>query len=252
MVGSGKGGVGKSTVALNLALALLESGRKVGILDADLYGPSIPLMVGLTKHTWTEEWTLARTGRRQRFAPVERHGLKIVSAGFILGEDQPMGLSAPSAQMLIAQLFNDVEWGDLDFLVVDVPPGTSDVQQMVIRTVPPSGAVIVVTPQYVAHLDARKAVRMYRQSDVAVLGAIENMAALRCPHCAGEIAVFPAVPSARSIWEMGVARLASVPLDPELSRSGDQGTALMIERPDSAQAIAFREAARKIAAILRA
>ncbi len=252
VVGSGKGGVGKSTVSLNLAVALAQAGHAAGLLDADLYGPSIPLMVGLTKHRWNEQWTLARAGRQRKLAPVLRHGLKIASAGFILGEDQPMGLQGIAAQSLISQLVRDVAWGELDFLVVDIPPGTSDVQQMIVKTVPTSGAVIVITPQYVAHLDARKAVQMYRQAGVPVLGAIENMGPLRCPHCGQPIEVFPAVPESRSIWAMGVEKLASVPLDPELSRSGDEGVPLVESRPDSPQAAAFREVARKLAAMLGA
>src|SRR5256885_10487447 len=133
-VGSGKGGVGKSTVSLNLALALVQRGLRVGLLDADLYGPNIPIMVGLTKHRWTEMWTLARpAASRVRYAPVERHGLKIASAGFILGEDQPLGVEAATAQMMIRQLLDDVAWGDLDLLVVDLPPGTADIQPVLLK-----------------------------------------------------------------------------------------------------------------------
>jgi ATP-binding protein involved in chromosome partitioning len=206
-VGSGKGGVGKSTVSLNLALAMSSLGRRVGLLDADLYGPNIPLMVGLTRHTWTQDWTLA-SRRRVRLQPMDRYGLQIVSAGFILGEDQPLTLDGISAQMLVRQLINDVAWTDLDVLVIDMPPGTADVQQQLLKVTEMAGAVIVVTPQYVAHLDARKAVQMYRRAGVAVLGAVENMVGLRCPHCGEVVEIYPEVPADRSIWSMDVRRRA--------------------------------------------
>lgn len=243
-VGSGKGGVGKSTVSLNLALALAERGHEVGLLDADLYGPNIPLMVGLTKHRWTETWTLARPKEsRVRYRPVERHGLKIVSAGFILGEDQPLGVEAMTAQMIVRQLYDDVAWGALDFMVVDLPPGTADIQQVLLKAVPLTGALIVATPQYVAHLDARKAVRMYERHQVPVLGWIENMGAMRCPHCGEPIEVFPKAPEGRSIRVMGVERLGTIPFDPALGRAGDTGQVLVAEGATGPVAAAFRDLA---------
>ncbi|MBO0684161.1 MAG: P-loop NTPase [Candidatus Dormibacteraeota bacterium] len=233
-VGSGKGGVGKSTVSVNLALALQSRGQRVGLLDADLHGPNIPLMVGLTRHEWTQSWTLA--ARRQRMlAPVERHGLKIVSAGFILGEDQPLTLEGLSAQMLVQQLLRGVAWGTLDVLVVDLPPGTADVQQQLLKSIALSGAVVVVTPQYLAHLDARKAVQMYRRAGVRVLGAVENMAGIACPHCGELVEVFPAVPEPRSVWAMGVERLASIPLDPAVAAAADGGRPLADAAPTPAK-----------------
>jgi ATP-binding protein involved in chromosome partitioning len=248
-VGSGKGGVGKSTVSLNLALALSAMGQQVGVLDADLHGPNIPLMVGITRHKWTEWWTLARS-QPAKLKPVERHGLKIVSAGFILGEDQPLTAEGLTAQTLIRQLFHDVAWGDLDFLVVDLPPGTADVQQQLLKSARFSGAVVVVTPQYVAHLDARKAVRMYRQAGIRVLGAVENMAGIVCPHCGERVEVFPAVPTQRSVWSMGVVRLGSVPLDPEFAVAGDTGRALTVAEPGSPQAGYFGDIARRLLDVL--
>jgi ATP-binding protein involved in chromosome partitioning len=246
-VGSGKGGVGKSTVSLNLALALAERRFQVGLLDADLYGPNIPLMVGLTKHKWTEEWTIARPAdRRVRYRPVERHGVKIVSAGFILGEDQPLGIEALTAQMMVRQLVNDVAWGDLDFLVVDLPPGTADIQQVLLKAVPLTGALIVATPQYVAHLDARKAVRMYERHGVPVLGWIENMAPMRCPHCGESIEIFPEVPQDRSLRSQGVARLGSIPFDPALARAGDTGRVLVSNGSIGPIAGAFRDLAEAL------
>jgi ATP-binding protein involved in chromosome partitioning len=249
-VGSGKGGVGKTTTSLNLALALRETGAAVGVLDADLQGPNLPLMVGITRHAWTEQWTLARQGG-MRIEPVERYGLKIVSAGFILGEDQPLKLAGLSVRMLAMQLFNQTRWGDLDYLVVDLPPGTGDVQQALLSQIALTHAVVVVTPQYVAHLDARKAVRMYRDARVPVLGAVENMAGLRCPHCGELMEVFPPVPDDRSLWSMEVERLGSIPLDPALSLASDTGRALLVEQPESAQAKAFRGIARRVEALTR-
>ena len=246
-VGSGKGGVGKSTVSLNLALALVERGHAVGLLDADLYGPNIPLMVGLTKHKWTSTWTLARPKEsRVRHRPVERHGLKIVSAGFILGEDQPLGVEAMTAQMMVRQLVEDVAWGELDFLVVDLPPGTADIQQVLLRAVPLTGALIVATPQYVAHLDARKAVRMYERHNVPVLGWIENMGPMRCPHCGEPVQVFPEVPEVRSIRSTGVERLGTIPFDPVLGLAGDSGQVVFANGSSGPVAGAFREVAQAL------
>jgi len=157
-VASGKGGVGKSTVSLNLALALAER----GLLDADMYGPNIPLMVGLTRKTWTGDWTVARQGKQIAIQPVERYGLKIMSAGFLLGEDQPMIFEALTVRMLLTQLAQQVVWGELDYLVIDLPPGTADLQQNLLHDLSLSGGVLVVTPQDVAHLDGKKALQHYR------------------------------------------------------------------------------------------
>lgn len=250
-MGSGKGGVGKSTVSLNLALALAQLGRDVGLLDADLYGPNIPVMVGLTRHRWTEYWTLARAARGPiRYAPVVKHGLKIVSAGFILGEDQPLGVDATTATSMMRQLLNDVEWGDPDYLIVDLPPGTADIQQVLLKAVPLTGALIVVTPQYVAHLDARKAVRMYQRHGVPVLGWIENMGPMDCPHCGLPITIFPEVPPARSIRQLGIDPVGSIPFDPALGSAGDTGRALVVDSAGSPPARAFRALAEKLVRIL--
>jgi len=247
-VGSGKGGVGKSTVSLNIALALAADGARVGLLDADLYGPSIPLMVGIARQKWTQEWTLAGTSKR--IQPLRRHGITIMSAGFILAEDQPNVLGAFTVQMLVQQLVKDVEWGPLDVLVIDLPPGTADVQQAVMRSIPFTAALIVVTPQDVAHLDARKAVGMYAHARVPIAGAVENMSGLRCPGCGEMVEVFPRVDEERSIWALGIEKLGSIPLDPQLAGSGDHGVPLLVSHPDSEPARVFREIAGKLRARL--
>jgi ATP-binding protein involved in chromosome partitioning len=209
-VGAGKGGVGKSTVALNLALGLRPHGA-VGVLDLDFYGPNIAAMVGIEHQTWTKSWTLA-SRTMPRFKPVVRENLAIVSTGFILGEDQPLGVDAMTAGLLAKQLIHEVAWPDLRFLVVDLPPGTSAVQQILVRELKCAGAVVVVTPQLLAHLDARKAVQMFRSLNVRVLGAVENMANGVCAHCGEAIGVFPPSPPERSIWAMGIERLAQIPI----------------------------------------
>lgn len=251
-VGSGKGGVGKSTVSLHLALALVARGLDVGLLDADLYGPNIPLMVGITKHTWTDMWTLARSReQRVRLAPVERYGLKIASAGFILGEDQFLGVEGMTAQTMVRQLLTEVAWGELDVLVVDLPPGTADIQQVLLKAVPVTGALVVATPQYVAHLDARKAVRMYQRHRVPVLGWIENMGPMRCPHCGEPLEVFPTVPEQRSLGSLGVERLGTIPFDPALGRAGDTGQVLVGNGSRGPAASAFHRLAEQVARKLR-
>lgn len=209
-VGAGKGGVGKSTVALGLALALRRHGA-VGVLDFDFYGPNIAAMVGIEHVRWTTEWTLARRGRAIRFTPIVREDLHIVSMGFVLGEDQPLGIEPNTVGLIAAQFLRDVDWPELRFLVIDLPPGTSPVQHMLVKTLKPDGAVVVTTPELLAHLDRRKAVQMFRHLQVRVLGGVENMADTACPHCAGPISLFPSAPVERTIWSLGVERLAAIP-----------------------------------------
>jgi ATP-binding protein involved in chromosome partitioning len=244
-IGSGKGGVGKSTVALNVALALRERGARVGLLDADLYGPSIPLMVGLIKEQWAQYWTLARGEGARKIPTFERFGLRIMSAGFIVGEEQPLA-DANLVSGMVRQLMFETDWGDLDHLVVDFPPGTGGVQQTLIGAVRYGGAVLVVTPQDVAHLDARKATTMYRAAGVPILGGVENMSAFTCPGCGREIRLFSRVAEARSLWAMGVDRLGAVPLDADVSEAGDTGQPLLVSRPDSPGSAAFRSIAAEL------
>jgi ATP-binding protein involved in chromosome partitioning len=218
-VASGKGGVGKSTVSLGLARALVARGSQVGLLDADVYGPDIPLMLGLKQTRDLKRWALGINPKfgRVQIEPVEALGLKVMSVGFLVSERQSFGLPAPLTAHVWKQFIDDVHWGDLDYLVVDVPPGTADLQQHVFADGELAGALIVVGPQDAAHLDARKLLDTLRMARVPVLGAVENMSGLHCPHCGEAIEVFPPVASERSLLQE-VELLASIPLDPEYAR----------------------------------
>jgi ATP-binding protein involved in chromosome partitioning len=214
-VGSGKGGVGKSTVALHLALALRRRGLAIGLLDADFYGPDIPLMVNLMREEPASRWNLWRQGD-VALEPVEREGIRIMSVGFLLGERQALTMQAPLLTAAIRQLVSGVEWGDVEILLVDLPPGTADLQQQLLDVVDLDGAIVVVGPQDVAHLDARKFVDFLEGSRVPVLGGVENMSGLVCPHCGERIAVFAQAASARTIWSDGVTKLGEVAMEPHL------------------------------------
>jgi ATP-binding protein involved in chromosome partitioning len=242
-IASGKGGVGKSTVALNLALALRADRANVGLLDADFYGPDIPLMVNLKRETPLERWDVWRGGT-VRLSPVERHGLKLMSVGFLLGERQALPFVAQSLVIALRQFVTGTDWGPLDYLVVDLPPGTADLQQQLTRVLELSGAVIVVGPQDAAHLDAKRVVELFAAADVRIIGGVENMSGLVCPHCGGYVEVFPRVADERSIWRLGVRRLAALPLDPVTTQNG--GGPLLVAAPDSAQAERFRKLATAV------
>lgn len=216
-IASGKGGVGKSTVTLNLALALAHDAA-VGILDADLYGPDIPAMLGLTRPRDAKRWTLWSDDHR-RLRPVEARGVKLMSSAFLLGETQVMPWSSLTLPFVLRQLVTDVDWGELDYLLVDLPPGTADLQEQVFSMLPLAGVLLVVGPQDVAHLDAKKVVTLVRDSGVPLLGAVENMSGFVCPHCGERHDVFPRVLEERSLWSDGIERLAEIPLDPALART---------------------------------
>jgi ATP-binding protein involved in chromosome partitioning len=214
-VASGKGGVGKSTVSLNLARALAARGGAVGLLDADVYGPDIPVMLGLKQTRELRRWDLGRNPRfgRIELEPVDALGLKVMSVGFLLAEGQALTMPAAMVELVGRQLIQDVRWGELDYLIVDLPPGTADLQQQLFANVELAGAIVVVGPQDAAHLDARKLLAMLREAGVVVLGAVENMRGLRCPHCGELIDVFPPVADDRSILRE-LPLLGTVPLDP--------------------------------------
>jgi ATP-binding protein involved in chromosome partitioning len=227
-VGSGKGGVGKSTVTLNLAFALQRLGWSIGLLDADLYGPDIPAMLNLKREQEAKRWDFWRGGD-VRLEPLEWDGLQVMSVGFLLAERQALTFAAPLLGVALRQLVEQVEWRDLDALLIDLPPGTADLQQQLVGVVALAGAVVVVGPQDVAHLDARKFVDFLQGASVPILGGVENMAGLSCPHCGVHIDVFvPAAPE-RVIWSDGVPLLGRIPLDPELRHQAPAFDAIAAE-----------------------
>jgi ATP-binding protein involved in chromosome partitioning len=230
-VASGKGGVGKSTVAANLALALKRLGHTVGLLDADIYGPSQQLMMGCTEPP--------RVNQAEKILPVDGNGVAVMSLGFLMDPDTPVIWRGPMVMKALQQFLEDVEWGELDYLVVDLPPGTGDAQLTLTQQVPLDGAVIVTTPQDVALIDARKGLLMFRKVNVPLLGVIENMSAYVCPQCGHREAIFKAGGGRKTAEELGVPFLGDVPIDPAIVSGGDDGTPIVASHPDSAAAKAF-------------
>jgi ATP-binding protein involved in chromosome partitioning len=214
-IASGKGGVGKTTVAVNLALALAKLGHKVGLLDADVYGPNVPLMLG------TSQEPLATADRH--IIPVEVSGLKMISMGLLNPGDKPMIWRGPMLHSVITQFLRSVEWGTLDYLIIDLPPGTGDVQLTLIQTVAVTGAVVVTTPSVVALADVRKAIEMFRQVNVEVLGVVENMSTFLCPHCAKPVDIFGHGEGAKTAQAYGVPVLGEIEIDPRIRIGGDSG-----------------------------
>jgi len=241
-VASGKGGVGKSTVAANLALALHQEGARVGVLDADIYGPSQPRMLGISGRP------VSKDGKHLQ--PMLGHGLQCMSIGFLVDDDQPMVWRGPMVTQALTQLLNDTEWQDLDLLIVDMPPGTGDIQLTLSQRVPVAGAVIVTTPQDIALLDARKGLQMFRKVDVTVLGVIENMGTHVCSKCGHEEAVFGAGGGERLAAQYEAPFLGSLPLDASIREHADSGAPTVVAAPDGAIAAAYRAIARKMAARL--
>ncbi|HZU73782.1 MAG TPA: P-loop NTPase [Acidimicrobiales bacterium] len=223
---SGKGGVGKTTVAVGLAMALQHQGHQVGVLDADLYGPDVPRLLGLTRTRDARSLTLW-SGRESRPPePIERYGLKVWSAQFLISERQALTVEAPLARLLMERAFGTVGWGDIDWLVVDLPPGTADLQQR-LGPLGVGAAVLVVTPQDVAHLDAKKVLTMLSEGAVPVLGGVENMAPMTCGHCGSEVQLFPGAPYERTIWAAGVDRLARLPFSTVVTSRAEVGSPLL-------------------------
>jgi len=241
-VASGKGGVGKSTVAVNLSVALARQGARVGLLDADIYGPSIPMMTGIVAQP---EMTPDR-----RLLPFERHGLRVMSIGFLVDAGSAVIWRGPRVMKAIEQLLRDVAWGELDFLVVDMPPGTGDAQLTLSQKVQLAGALIVTTPQDVALADAIKGVAMFRKVGVPVLGLVENMSYFRCPHCDERTEIFGHGGGRAEAERMGIPCLGEIPLDPEIRAGGDAGTPVAAGAVESPQAQAFDRLATRVAAIL--
>ena len=236
-VSSGKGGVGKSTVAVNLAVALRASGAAVGIIDSDVYGPDVPLMLG----------SKGRPGMfDNRIIPVEAHGLKMMSIGLLVNEREPLVWRGPMIHSFIQQMLKDVMWGALDYLVFDMPPGTGDAQLSLSQVIPLSGVVMVTTPQEVALLDVRKAIGMFQRLNVPILGIVENMSYFQAPDTGARYAIFGEGGGARLAQEYGVPLLAQLPLDPETRAGGDEGLPITLRRPDSPQARAFLELASTV------
>jgi ATP-binding protein involved in chromosome partitioning len=242
-VASGKGGVGKSTTAVNLALALALDGARVGLLDADIYGPSQPRMMGLQG-----ERPVSVDGRK--IEPLVAHGVKVMSIGFLIEEEQPMVWRGPMVTQALQQLLGDTNWGELDYLVVDMPPGTGDIQLTLSQRVPVSGAVIVTTPQDIALLDARKGLKMFQKVNVPVLGIVENMSTHVCSNCGHEEPIFGAGGGARMAGQYGVALLGQLPLDIRIRAETDGGRPTVIAEPSSSIGRAYLDAARRTAARL--
>ena len=237
-VASGKGGVGKSTVAANLALGLKANGLRVGVLDADIYGPSMPRMLGISGRP--------RSRDGKTLIPMENYGLRCMSMGFLVPEDTPMIWRGPMVMSALQQMLREVEWGELDIMVVDMPPGTGDAQLTMAQQVPLAGAVIVSTPQDIALLDARKGLNMFKQVDVPVLGIVENMSYFVCPHCGGRSEIFSHGGAREEARRLGTEFLGEVPLDLEIRETSDGGTPITVSDPQNPHAHVFRQMAARI------
>jgi ATP-binding protein involved in chromosome partitioning len=239
-VASGKGGVGKTTVAVNLAIALAQAGARVGLLDADIYGPNIPIMLGVDNQKPMAE--------NDKIIPLEAYGLKLMSMGFLVSPEQAMIWRGPMLHSAIRQFLTDVEWGALDYMVIDLPPGTGDAQLTLAQTLPLTGAVIVATPQDVALADVVRGVSMFKRLEVPVLGVVENMSYFVCPHCGERTDIFDHGGAHRMADKMGVPFLGEVPLDQKIRLGGDTGLPVALTEPDSALGQAFKHLSEQVAA----
>jgi len=237
-VASGKGGVGKSTVAANLALALRANGLRVGVLDADIYGPSMPRMLGISGRPTSPDG--------KRLTPMENYGLRCMSMGFLVPEDKPMIWRGPMVMSALQQMLREVNWGELDIMIVDMPPGTGDAQLTMAQQVPLAGAVIVSTPQDIALSDARKGLNMFLQVEVPVLGIVENMSYFLCPHCGGRSEIFSHGGARLEAERLGAEFLGEVPLDLQIRETSDEGRPITVSDPDNPHSLVFRGIAARI------
>jgi ATP-binding protein involved in chromosome partitioning len=238
-VGAGKGGVGKTTVAVNLAVALAKCGSSVGIIDGDIYGPNVPIMLGLKTQLGTDG---------QKIVPAEKYGLQVISMGFLTSDDAPIIWRGPMLHGALQQFFREVRWGSLDYLVIDLPPGTGDVALSLSQTVPVAGAIVVTTPQQVSLADTRRAVAMYKKLNIPALGVIENMSYFVCPECAHEADIFGHGGGEAMAADLGIPFVGRIPIYQPIREGSDAGVPLMISEPDSPAARAFMAAAERTAA----
>jgi len=239
-VGSGKGGVGKTTLSVNLAVALAKMGHKVGLLDADVYGPNVPLMLGVTGQP--------KMVGENRIEPMQAYGLKVISVGFLNPGDKPIIWRGPMLHQIVKQFLSMVEWGRLDYMIVDLPPGTGDIALSLVQNVPLTGAVVVSTPSDVSLQDARKAIEMFKQMKVDIVGVVENMSFFTCPHCNHEIDIFSRGGAENMAKQYGVSFLGNIELDPEVRKAGDGGKPVVLEGENSPHAKSIFEFARRVVA----
>ncbi len=237
-VGSGKGGVGKTTLAVNLAIALSRLGQRVGLVDTDIYGPNVPLMLGSSQQP--------KLDSRNMIHPVEAHGIKSISIGYLSPGDKPLVMRGPMLHQIVRQFLQQVEWGELDYLIIDLPPGTGDVVISLVQTVPLTGALVVSTPSDVSLQDARKAIEMFAQVNVDVLGIVENMSHFTCPHCHNQIDIFSKGGAERTAQQFNIPFLGSIELIPSIREGGDRGLPVTLAGPKSPQAAGFYAVAQKL------
>ncbi|MBI3600705.1 MAG: iron-sulfur cluster carrier protein ApbC [Nitrospinae bacterium] len=241
-VASGKGGVGKSTVAVNLAAAIARSGAKVGLLDLDIYGPSIPTMMGINEPI--------HTTAGGKMNPIINYGIKMMSVGFLLEEDAPLIWRGPLVMQIVKQFLKDVEWGELDYLVIDLPPGTGDAQLTLAQTIPLTGAVVVTTPQDISLIDARRAIVMFEKIGVPVLGIVENMSYFLCPHCSGKTEIFSSGGGEKTSRKYDIPLIGKIPIDIEIRSGGDSGKPVVISNEKSPQTAEFMAIAGAVASMI--
>ena len=241
-VASGKGGVGKSTVATNLAIALSQDGAQVGLMDADAYGPSIPTMMGAKEQP--------QTSPEKKLIPIVRHGIKLMSIGFLVPDEQALIWRGPMLHSAVRQFLGDVIWGDLDYLIIDLPPGTGDVALSLTQSIPLTGGVIVTTPQDVALADVRRGAAMFDKLGVPILGVVENMSYFACPHCGERTDIFRRDGGAKTSEKLGTRFLGEIPLDAEVCTAGDLGVPIVASHPDSPQSQAFRNVSHQLVEVL--